>query len=113
MKAYFDKIDETGVFIGTDETEVWSKQAFYEWSKPHFDKGKAWSFEAFERNVYIPDQDGNIAWFDEKLKASYGNLRGSGILHKVEGDWKLLHYVLSLPVPNDKFWGVMDVITEE
>ena len=109
MAAYFDKIDEAGVYIGTDATENWTKQAFYEWSKPYFDNGKAWTFKAEERNIYL-SEDKTIAWFDEKLKSTSDMLRGSGVLKKKEGSWKIMHYVLSLPVPNEKFTEVREVI---
>ena len=112
MQLYFDKIDEQGIYIGTDATENWTKQAFYDWSKPYFDKGKAWTFKAVERNIYL-SEDGTIAWFDEKLEASYGMLRGSGVLRFKEGSWKIMHYVLSLPVPNEKFKEVLEVIEGE
>jgi len=112
LQAYFDKIDETGIYIGTDATENWTKQAFYDWSKPHFDKGKAWSFQAEERNIYL-SEDQNMAWFDEKLSSASGPLRGSGVLFKRNGQWKILHYVLSLPVPNEKFNEVIELINEK
>jgi hypothetical protein len=110
MQAYFDKIDEDGVYIGTDATENWTKQEFYDYSKPFFDKGKAWTFQAVERNIYL-SEDGTMAWFDEKLQASYGMLRGSGVLRLKDGSWKIMHYVLSLPVPNDKFKKVLKIIS--
>jgi len=40
-------------------------------------------------------------------------LRGSGVLAKQKESWKIKHYVLSLPVPNDKFKEVMDVLKNE
>jgi hypothetical protein len=109
MTAYFDKIDEQGVYIGTDATENWTKKAFYDWSKPYFEKGKAWSFHAEERNIYL-SEDQKIAWFDEKLSSASGPLRGSGVLINRNGQWKILHYVLSLPVPNEKFKEVLEMI---
>jgi len=112
MQIYFDKIDEDGIYIGTDATEIWTKQEFYDWSKPFFDKGKAWTFKAVERNIYI-SEDGNMAWFDEKLQASYGMLRGSGVLRLKDGSWKIMQYVLSLPVPNEKFKEILEVILGE
>lgn len=112
MQAYFDKIDEQGIYIGTDATENWTKQAFYDWSKPYFDKGKAWSFHAEERNIYL-SEDLKIAWFDEKLSSASGPLRGSGVLINKNGQWKIIHYVLSLPVPNEKFKEVLEVIAGE
>jgi len=112
MQAYFDKIDEEGIYIGTDATENWTKQEFYAWSKPYFDKGKAWTFNAVERNIYF-SEDKSVAWFDEKLQASEEMLRGSGVLQLKNGSWKLMQYVLSLPVPNEKFKDVLKLINLE
>jgi hypothetical protein len=111
MAAYFETIDEGGTYIGTDATENWTKQAFYDWSKPYFDKGKAWTFKAVERNIYFSD-DHSLAWFDEKLEASYGMLRGSGVLRLKNGEWKIMQYVLSFPVPNEKFDDFIKLITK-
>ncbi len=111
MKAYFDKIDEGGVFIGTDETEIWSKKEFHEWSKPFFEGGKAWEFTAIDRNIYFAKKS-RYAWFDELLSFSGGTLRGSGVLIKKKSGWKISHYVLSLPVPNEKFKAVLKAISQ-
>jgi hypothetical protein len=112
MEAYFGKIAEDGIYIGTDITENWTKPAFYDWSKPYFDKGKAWTFKAIERNIYL-SEDRSMAWFDEKLEASNGMLRGSGVLRLENNEWKIMHYVLSLPVPNEKFQEILEVISEK
>ncbi|MFD1079898.1 nuclear transport factor 2 family protein, partial [Longispora fulva] len=40
--AYFSKMADESIFIGTDPTENWDKQSFMNFSKPYFDKGKAW-----------------------------------------------------------------------
>ena len=109
QQAYFDFIAEDGVYIGTDATENWTKEEFFEWSGSYFENGKAWSFEASERNIYLSDKK-NIAWFDEQLEFSGGMLRGSGVVAKEKNGWKLKHYVLSLPVPNDRFKDVLGVI---
>jgi ketosteroid isomerase-like protein len=111
QQAYFDAIAEDGIYIGTDATEIWPKQEFFEWSKPYFEKGKAWSFTATKRNIYL-SKDRSMAWFDELLQFTGGVFRGSGVLLKIDGKWKLKHYVLSLPVPNDKFKGVVEVINQ-
>lgn len=112
MEAYFDKIDEHGIYIGTDETEIWTKEAFYEWQKPRTKDGIAWDFKAIDRNIYLGEKS-VYAWFDELLSYSGGTLRGSGVLVKRNNEWKILHYVLSLPVPNDKFSAVLKAIKEE
>jgi len=64
--AYFDLMTDDAVFIGTDATENWQNEAFKAFSKPYFDKGKAWSFTAIERNIYI-NSTNDFAWFDELL----------------------------------------------
>jgi hypothetical protein len=112
QKEYFTGIAEDGIYIGSDASEIWTKKEFFEWSKPYFDKGKAWSFTAIDRNIYF-SEDRKYAWFDELLQFSGGVFRGSGVLGYIDGEWKLKHYVLSLPVPNDKFKGVMEVINSK
>ena len=112
-EAYFGKIDDSGIFIGTDATEVWTKQEFYDWAEPQFTgDGKAWDFKAIERNIYFGDKS-KYVWFDEVLSFSAGILRGSGVLVKRKEGWKIMHYVLSLPVPNDKFRAVIDAMKDE
>jgi hypothetical protein len=106
---YFNGIDDDGIYIGTDATEIWTKREFLEWSKPYFDEGKAWNFIAIKRNIYLAE-DLSFAWFDELLQFPGGAFRGSGVLSKKDGQWKLKQYVLSLPVPNEKFKEVMAVI---
>jgi ketosteroid isomerase-like protein len=99
-ETYFRLMDENAIFIGTDATERWTKPEFEVYAKPHFDKGKAWSFTSLERTIYV-DNHGKIAWFDELLDTSFKICRGSGILNKTESVWKISHYVLSMTVPNE------------
>lgn len=101
---YFGYMTDDSVFIGTDATENWQNKEFKDFSKPYFDKGKAWSFTAIDRNIYI---NGQIAWFDELLDTQMKICRGSGIMQKISGQWKIKHYVLSIAVPND---NVSDLI---
>ncbi len=77
--AYFNLMTFDGVFIGTDATENWQNKEFKNFSKPYFDKGKAWSFTSLQRNIYFSD-DSKLAWFDELLNTQMGICRGSGIM---------------------------------
>lgn len=104
--GYFGAMDSVSIFVGTDASEVWSKGEFAEFSQPYFDRGRAWSFEAVDRNVYCA-ADGEWAWFDEVLNTWMGACRGSGVLQRVGRDWKIKHYVLSVAVPNDDIKGVV------
>jgi len=99
--GYFSKISEEGRYLGTDATENWDKKAFIAFSKPNFDKGKAWDFKALERNIYF-SKDAKTAWFDELLDTKNMKIcRGSGVLEKEGKQWKIKHYVLSMTVPNE------------
>jgi len=111
FNSYFDILTKDAVFVGTDASEVWNKADFMAFSKPYFDKGKAWSFTSKQRNVYV-DTSGEIAWFDELLDTWMLLCRGSGVLKKVDGEWKISHYVLSLTIPNDEIQKVIPVKKE-
>lgn len=108
FKNYFDLYAEESTFIGTDATEIWDKKAFMDYAKPHFDKGKAWSFKSLKRNIYF-SKDGKYAWFDELLDTQMKICRGSGVLEKIGEKWKIKQYVLSMTIPNDNVDEVIKV----
>ncbi|MCR9226701.1 MAG: nuclear transport factor 2 family protein [Flavobacteriaceae bacterium] len=112
FEAYFDKMTEDGVFLGTDAMENWQNDEFRKFSKPYFDKGKAWSFTAVGRNIYI-GESGDFAWFDELLDTQMKICRGSGVVKKVNGQWKIAHYVLSIAVPNENVAELIQIKEEK
>lgn len=99
-KQFFDAIDEDGIYIGTDASERWTKNEFRAFAKPHFDKGKAWDFKAYDRDIHMAP-DGKYVWFSELLNTWMGVCRGSGILYKTPNGWKIKQYHLSVTVPNE------------
>ena len=105
--AYFGKLTDDAVFIGTDATEVWDKQQFMAFSKPYFDQQKTWDFKPLQRHVYW-DKTGKTAWFDEVLDTWMGLCRGSGVITLTDKGWKINHYVLSVTVPNDAVKKVIE-----
>ena len=107
---YMNVLTDDAVYIGTDATENWNKKDFMSFAKPYFDKGKAWSFTALERNIYF-SKDKKTAWFDELLDTQMKICRGSGILIKVKSEWKIQHYVLSMTIPNDNSDSVIKTKT--
>jgi hypothetical protein len=109
QEAYFECIDDAGIYIGTDSSEIWTRQQFYDWSAPHFNEEKGWAFRKKSRNIYLTDEC-EVAWFDELLEYGKGILRGSGVLVKRGDEWRIIHYVLSIPIPNDKYREVMTLI---
>ena len=108
FKEYFRVLDSTTVYIGTAAEEIWTKEQFANFSKPYFDKGKAWSFTTLERNIYM-SESANIVWFDELIDTWMGTCRGSGVLEKKEDSWKIKQYVLSVAIPNDDIQAVIDI----
>jgi ketosteroid isomerase-like protein len=104
--AYFGLMSREAVFVGTDATEHWDKEEFMAFSKPYFDKGKAWAFTPVERHIYF-SSTGETAWFDELLDTWMELCRGSGVLIKEGGQWKVAHYVLSMTIPNDRVQGAV------
>lgn len=110
--AYFDLMTSDAIFIGTDASENWEIADFKAYAKPHFDKGKAWDFTPVQRNVYI-NKNANLAWFDELLNTQMKLCRGSGVLRKESGEWKIAHYVLSIVIPNENVSEVILIKQEK
>ena len=110
--AYFDKIARDGVYIGTDRTELWTRDAFKAWSKKYFDAKSAWTFKATRRNVYA-SADKSLIWFDELLDTkNMGPAMASGVLRKTKTGFEIVHYQLSLAVPNAVNDQVVGIIAE-
>ncbi len=105
--AYFDKIAPTGIYIGTDKTELWNREQFKAWAKRFFDRKSAWSFKSTKRNIYM-SADKKFIWFDELLDTQMGVCQASGVMRKTETGFEIEHYQLSIAVPN----GVADKVTK-
>jgi len=98
---YFGHFTADAVFLGTDATERWTRDAFRAWARPFFARGKAWSFRSVSRNISLA-KDGTVAWFDEALDTpNMGPCRGSGVLVATNSGWKIAQYNLALTIPND------------
>ena len=106
--SYFE--DSTSIFMGTDATERWTIAQFAPWAAPAFEDGLAWDFTPFNRVVYYSN-DSSIAWFDEELETpNLGLCRGTGVMKAVDGFWKIAHYNLAVPIPNEIVYDVRDQI---
>ncbi|MBQ5947004.1 nuclear transport factor 2 family protein [Massilia sp. ST3] len=110
--AYFDKMAKEGVYIGTDRTELWKRDEFKAWARKYFERKSAWSFKATRRNVYA-SADGSIIWFDELLDTpNMGPCMASGVIRKTKNGFEILHYQLSMAVPNEVNGQVRKLIDE-
>lgn len=109
--AYFTPMADNFVFLGTDDGEHWNKAEFTEFAMPFFKKKKAWDFKPVLRR-WDYSADGNTAWFDEKLDTWMGRTRGSGVLERQNGVWKITQYNLTITVPNDDMDAVIELLQE-
>jgi ketosteroid isomerase-like protein len=106
---FFGAMADDCIYIGTDATERWSKAEFKKFAKPFFDKGKAWDFKPYQRDVHV-SADGQYVWFSELLTTWMGVCRGSGILSKTPDGWEIKQYHLSVTVPNDTIKDFLKLI---
>lgn len=110
--AFFGRMTEDGIYIGTDPTERWLRDELKEWSKEYFKRETAWAFTPLSRNIiYTPGAQ--IAWLDELLDTWMGVCRSTAILKKMENEWMIVHYHLSIAIPNDKLDGYRVLIGKE
>ena len=109
-ERYFAHFTESAVFLGTDPSERWTVAEFKAWAAPYFEGESAWTYHAIERHVDVA-RCGEVGWFDEVVRnATYGDLRGTGVVVLDEGRWKLAQYNLTFTVPNDDAKAVLDLI---
>jgi hypothetical protein len=109
--AYFDKMAKDGVYIGTDKTELWHRDEFKAWAKRFFERKSAWSFHATRRNVYA-SADKSMIWFDELLDTQMGVCMASGVIRKTANGFEIVHYQLSVAVPNEVNSQVVKMVKE-
>jgi len=114
FERYFGHFaDSSSIFMGTDATERWNVAEFKAFSKPYFDRGRAWNFTPLTRHIYI-SENGKTAWFDEELSTpNLGPSRGTGVLVLENEAWKIAHYSLTVPIPNPIMDDVKDQIEKE
>ncbi len=105
---YFGHFAEGGVFLGTDATERWDVAAFQAYARRPFSEGRGWVMTSVRRDVVVR---GDVAWFDEDLEArNLGPSRGSGVLVREDGAWRIAQYNLTVTVPNERFDEVRAVL---
>jgi uncharacterized protein (TIGR02246 family) len=106
--GYLGPMAEDCVYLGTDASERWSLEAFRAFCEPYFARGVGWTYTPRERHVQV---EGDLAWFDERLwSEKYGECRGTGVLRRREGAWRIVHYSLTFPVPNELAAEVVELI---
>lgn len=111
-ERYFSLFAEDATFIGTDAGERWTLAEFRDYARPHFEKGRGWTYTPTERQVTL-GPEGNTAWFSELLdNDKYGLARGTGVLVRTDDGWKIAQYHLAFPIPNELSGEVTERIRE-
>jgi ketosteroid isomerase-like protein len=101
LESYFGHLAPDAVFLGTDATERWTVSEFRAYAEPHFARGQGWTFRPHARHVGL-SADESLAWVDEQLDSDkYGRLRGTAVLRRENGAWRIVHYSMSFTIPND------------
>jgi len=102
-RRYFSLFTDDAVYIGTDASERWTLKQFRAYADSRFSKGTGWIYKPRSRHIVIADVACRcVAWFDELLDSkNYGTSRGTGVLVKKNGSWKISQYALTFPIPND------------
>lgn len=111
-EAYFSKLDTDAIYLGTQWDERWTKQEFATFSKPYFDRGKAWDFSAFERQYYTSD-DNHLIWFEESLHTWMGVCRGSGVIRNYGDSLRIVHYNLAVTISNDLVRDFVELVKKD
>ncbi len=102
LDAFFNLMSEDFFYLGTDPGERWSKKEFRKFCEPYFlEKKQTWNFKPIKRNWDI-SPDGKFAWFDESLDTWMEECRGSGVMIKENGEWKIVQYNLTVLIENEK-----------
>lgn len=107
---YLGHMTANGVFMGTDEWERWPKNPeFSEYVDGRFKDGVGWNYKSVERKVTVANS-AEIAWFDEVVYSeTNGRFRGTGVLVKEAGEWKIAHYAMSFLILNENWEEVIEL----
>jgi hypothetical protein len=109
---YLGHFAPDGVFMGTDDWERWPLPAFTDYVEQRFASGTGWRYVPEQRVIGLA-ADANTAWFDELVVSPrWGRFRGTGVLLRRDGEWKIAHYSLTALIPNERFEEVAKIAGE-
>jgi pimeloyl-ACP methyl ester carboxylesterase len=111
-QTYFSLFSPAAVFLGSDPAERWTIDELRAFAEPYFERDSAWVYHALRRDIRLFGE--NAAVFDETLThEKYGLCRGTGVLRRIRGEWKIDQYSLSIPIPNELVDEVIQPIREK
>jgi len=109
-ERYLGHLTDDAVYLGTDEWERWPKYPdFDEYVAARFKDGSGWNYKSVDRTIRLGDSR-DVAWFDEVLYSeTNGRIRGTGVLTRQSGQWKLEHYAMSFLIFNENWDEVIEL----
>lgn len=109
-ERYLDQLTDDAVFMGTDEWERWPKHPdFTDYVGSRFNDGTGWNYRSVERTISIAESS-DIAWFDEVIFSEpNGRFRGTGVLSRQDGKWKIARYAMSFLISNENWDDVIEL----
>ena len=100
FEGYFSHFAADAYFLRTDASVRWSVSAFKAYAEPAFAAGQGWTYRVLDRNLETRPNSETV-WFDEILmNAKLGRCRGTGVVIREAGQWKIAYYSLTLLIPN-------------
>ena len=67
--------------------------------EPYLARGQGLPSTLLEHRIHL-SSSGELAWFEELVNVfDHDRLRGTGVMRRVDGDWKLVHYSAMILVP--------------
>lgn len=105
---FFGMMADDCVYIGTAPEERWTKAEFYNFAIPYFRRGRAWDFKPLQRHWNF-NKKKDVAWFDETLDTWMLDCQSTGVLEKIKGEWKIVHYQLSVLIENEKIKSFIEL----
>jgi hypothetical protein len=109
-ERYFSHLTDGAVYLGTDEWERWPKYPdFDDYVDGRFKDGSGWDYKSVDRSIRLNDRQ-DVAWFDEVLfSETNGRIRGTGVLTRQSGRWRLEHYAMSFLIFNENWDEVIEL----
>lgn len=109
-ERYLASFTPEAVFVGTDGTERWGMATVREYVGLHMAPGSGWPYTPWDRHLVV-DPGGEFAWFDERLRrGDYDEVRGTGVLRRVDGVWLVTHYCMAYTIPIDLSESVVELV---
>ncbi len=101
-ERYFGLFAPEAVALGTDRSERFSAAAWRAIFGPYYARGgRRPPTIPIEQRVNLTP-DGDLAWFDQLVERQHlGRMRGTGVMARIDGVWKFLHYNVVLVVPSE------------